>query len=173
MQPISEQFQTPPFQTPPFVARYMISLIPEGVKTVLEPTPGQGNIVKELNGKYNVIAPEDFFLWQPVQVDCVVMNSPFTDKEVDFTNAPREVKKLKGANIGYWFIEQMNQYSDNVIALVPWYTIINSKKRTWRYMQHGLASIINLSRSVFRTRIQVCILQFRKGYEGKTEFRQL
>jgi len=168
MQPISEQFQTPPF-----VARYMISLIPDGVKTVLEPTPGQGNIVKELNGRYEVIAPQDFFLWQAERVDCVVMNPPFTDKEVVIENAPREVKKLKGADIGYWLLYQMLDISDNVIALVPWYAVINSKKRVVEYMRYGLVSVTNLSRSVFKTRVQVCILQFCKGYENKTEFRQL
>lgn len=37
------------FQTPPEVCKYMVSLIPEGVISVLEPTPGVGNIVSELN----------------------------------------------------------------------------------------------------------------------------
>ena len=33
------EFYKEQFQTPTFVARYMASLVPEGVKTVLEPTP--------------------------------------------------------------------------------------------------------------------------------------
>lgn len=38
------------FQTPVDVAEYMVSLIPEHVETVLEPTPGIGNIVSVLTG---------------------------------------------------------------------------------------------------------------------------
>jgi len=32
------------FQTPPPVCKYMVSLLPPGVKKVMEPTPGQGNV---------------------------------------------------------------------------------------------------------------------------------
>ena len=38
------------FQTPIDVAEYMVSLLPINVKTVLEPTPGIGNVVAALNG---------------------------------------------------------------------------------------------------------------------------
>ncbi len=38
------------FQTPMNVGKYMVSLIPCNVKTVLEPTPGLGHIVRILNG---------------------------------------------------------------------------------------------------------------------------
>lgn len=38
------------FQTPVNVCDYMVSLLPGGVRSVLEPTPGTGNLVKSLNG---------------------------------------------------------------------------------------------------------------------------
>lgn len=51
------------FQTPPDVAGYMARLVPDWVKTVLEPTPGRGNIVRALHKRgFDVTAPEDFFL---------------------------------------------------------------------------------------------------------------
>lgn len=43
------------FQTPPEVCKYMTSLVPPGAQTVLEPTPGIGNIVAQLSG-YKVTA---------------------------------------------------------------------------------------------------------------------
>ncbi|MFX1704573.1 hypothetical protein PV783_11500 [Chitinophaga sp. CC14] len=56
------------FQTPANIADYMASLVPAGVKTILEPTPGLGNIVSALewynllgDTAYNITAPEDFF----------------------------------------------------------------------------------------------------------------
>lgn len=42
------------FQTPHDVAAYMVSLIPGWCKTILEPTPGAGNIVAKLNGRGGV-----------------------------------------------------------------------------------------------------------------------
>lgn len=51
------------FQTPVPVAKYMASLLPANIMTVLEPTPGKGNIEKILRAKgYDVTAPEDFFI---------------------------------------------------------------------------------------------------------------
>jgi len=161
------------FQTPTYICKYMISLIPDGVKTILEPTPGLGNIISELNGKYDIIAPNNYFDWKQKRVDCIVMNPPFTDKETIYNNAPEYIKKLKGAKIGYWFLFHALDLSDNIIALVPWYTIINSKKRVDVLQRFGLISITNLPRSVFKNvRVQTCILQLKNGYCGPTEFKQ-
>lgn len=44
---IPEDFKTD-FQTPVNVANYMVSLLPDSAKTVLEPTPGIGNIKRAL-----------------------------------------------------------------------------------------------------------------------------
>lgn len=76
------------FQTPPNVAKYMVSLIPAGVKTVLEPTPGIGNIVNELYD-YNVTDPIDYWkLPASSWFDCIVGNLPFSSKT--FFNCPAE-----------------------------------------------------------------------------------
>lgn len=133
------------FQTPIPVCVYMANMIEPAAKTVLEPTPGQGNLVKVLKDKnYNVIAPQNFWKWEPRKADAICMNPPFTKMEL----------------------------SDNIIALVPWYTLINSRNRTKDFQDFGLVSVTNLSRTIFQTRTQVCILQMKKGYSGKTEFKQ-
>lgn len=67
------------YQTPIDICKYMTSMIPEGVKTVLEPTPGEGNIVSCLNS-YDITAPEDFFKLKENNFDCIVMNPPFSSK---------------------------------------------------------------------------------------------
>lgn len=36
------------YQTPPFVCSYMAGLIPRSSSSVLEPTPGLGNLVKAI-----------------------------------------------------------------------------------------------------------------------------
>jgi len=48
------------FQTPNWCAKYMVSLIPDNISTILEPAPGLGNIVKLLD-KYIVTAPDNFW----------------------------------------------------------------------------------------------------------------
>lgn len=50
------------FQTPVPVCKYMVSLIPAGARTVLEPTPGMGNLVNQLSG-YEVTAPANYSIW--------------------------------------------------------------------------------------------------------------
>ena len=59
------------FQTPLEICKYMVSLVPNGCKTILEPTPGKGNIVRDLIN-YDVTDPEDFFQLDPSIFDCVV-----------------------------------------------------------------------------------------------------
>lgn len=161
-------------QTPVHICEYMVSLIPDGIKTILEPTPGEGNLVRFLkNLNYQVIAPNNFWNWKQERMDAIIMNPPFTHNELIYDNAPEHIKKLKGAKIGYWFLFKMLELSDIIIALVPWYTIINSSGRTQRLLDFGLISITNLSRSTFPVRVQTCILQLKKGYQGKTSFKNL
>ena len=63
------------------------------------------------------------------------------------------------------------EMSDNIIALMPWLTMINGQKRTSDIIEFGLVSITHLPRSIFNgARVQTCILQMSKGYNGKTEF---
>lgn len=160
------------FQTPKTIVDYMISKIPNTVNRILEPTPGDGNIVNALTNKgFDVIAPVNFWDWKHESVDCVVMNPPFTARELIYQNAPEYIKKLKGATVGYWFLFKMMELSDVVIALMPWYTIINSGTiRTNQMINFGLVSVTNLPRSIFKVRIQACILHLEKGFKGKTEF---
>lgn len=143
------------FQTPPEICKYMVSLIPNGCKTILEPTPGKGNIVKELSN-YNVTAPEDFFKLNTFyKFDCIVMNPPFTPMK-----------------LGYKILYECMFMSNNIIALMPWLVLINSTKRTNDIVNFGLKSITHLPRNVFKgSRVQTCILQMAKGYKGDIIFK--
>lgn len=135
------------FQTPAEVARYMAILIPKGTKTVLEPTPGDGNIVHQLFG-YDITAPEDFFKLKSRRFDFVIMNPPFTPMK-----------------LGYEILFKCMDMSDSVIALMPWLTLINSEKRTKSLLDFGMKSITHLPRSIFPgSRVQTCIIELKKGY---------
>ena len=135
------------FQTPENVCKYMVRLLPEGVQTVLEPTPGEGNIVRVLQN-YEVTAPTDF--WQiEGNWDAVVMNPPFSPMDM-----------------GYKILFKCMEMSPVVIALMPWLTIINSEKRTKKIMEYGLKSVTHLPRSTFKgSRVQTCILEMSKGWD--------
>lgn len=158
------------FQTPIEVCKYMVSLIPDGCSTVLEPTPGRGNIVSCLD-EYEVTAPEDFFLLdRKLKFDCIIMNPPFSAKSTCLDNAPEEFKKM-GMGMGYWFLNQCLQKSDYVIALMPWFTISDSDVRLRQLKRFGLKSITLLPRKTFDyVRMQTAIFELHKRYKGKTEF---
>jgi type I restriction-modification system DNA methylase subunit len=157
------------FQTPPEVARYMASLVPEGTITVLEPTPGMGNIVRALEG-YQVTAPKNFFDLDPHQFfDCVVMNPPFSAKYA--FGIPEELAK-EGMQLGYWMLKHCMQMSDSVIALMPWFTLTDSDVRLRQLKRWGLISVTSLPRKTFEyIRIQTCVLELRRGYHGPTSFK--
>jgi phospholipid N-methyltransferase len=144
------------FQTPEWVCRYMVDLLPaQKIKAVLEPTPGEGNIVKELLRReiYSITAAQDFFAVTG-RYDAIVMNPPFTPMA-----------------LGYEILYRVMDMSDVVIALMPWLTIINSEQRTRDIIGFGLKSITHLPRSVFPgSRVQTCILSMVKGYSGRTLF---
>ena len=64
------------------------------------------------------------------------------------------------------------EMSDNIVALMPWLTIINSQKRTSDIINFGLKSITHLPRSIFKgARVQTCILQMEKEYNKDIIFR--
>lgn len=160
------------FQTPPEVCRYMASLIPEGVVTALEPTPGNGNIVRELSG-YVVTAPEDFFLLDKNErFDCVVMNPPFSTGSAILTNAPAIYKSDKGMKVGYRMLLDCTHKADVIIALMPVFTLIDSDVRMRHLKKFGIRSLTFLPRKTFEyARIQTCIMELVKGYAGPTEFK--
>lgn len=137
------------YQTPGPVIDWMIELIPDGVKTVLEPTPGKGYMVKKLTEVgYNVTATPHFEELHPQsRFDAVVMNPPF----------------FKG--VENKMLLQCMEMAPIVIALVPWYTLINSEPRTKKLRDFGLRSITHLPRRIFSgIRVQTCILQLDRSY---------
>jgi len=163
------------FQTPVAVARYMAAMVPDGVRTILEPTPGPSrNLVKQLHRRgYEVTAPDDFFLTTKRQFDAVVMNPPFSERYTFMDNAPDNAKG-SGMKIGYWFLQEMMTWTENIIALMPWFTISDSDRRLRMIMNYGLVSVTALPRKTFEyARIQTVILHLKKGHKAKTEFAQL
>lgn len=145
------------FQTPERICHYMASFLPKSAGRILEPTAGKGNLVKVLKSYGDVIVPEDFYTMESDRFDWIVMNPPFTP-----------MKK------GYDILYRCMDMSDNIIALMPYLTIINGEKRTHDIMQWGLKSITHLPRSIFKgSRVQTCILEMSRGYVGNTIFKTL
>lgn len=159
------------FQTPMNVCSYMVSLLPNGIEHVLEPTPGIGNLKKTLerNG-FLVTGPEDFFLLKKQRFDAVCMNPPFSSKYAFLENAPESVTE-RGMRLGYYILKQCMEMSDHVIALMPWFTISDSDVRLRFLKDYGLRSITALPRKTFQyARIQTMVLELEKGFQGQTEF---
>lgn len=145
------------FQTPKNVCDYMSSLVPLNVNEILEPTPGKGFLVESLSNVAKVISPNDFNDVVGKRFECIVMNPPFTPMK-----------------LGYDILYECMEMSDNIIALMPYLSIINGEKRTNDIMNYGLKSITHLPRSVFKgSRVQTCILEMEKGYKGETIFKLL
>lgn len=164
------------FQTPIRVAEYMADMVPAGLKNILEPTPGEGNIVKAL-GRFplrglQVTSPADYFLLdKSLRFDCVVMNPPFSAKYTFLDNATEDYTK-HGMRLGYHILKECMEMSDNVIALMPWFTISDSDVRLRFLRDYGIVSITALPRKTFQyARIQTCVLHLQKGYQGETKFK--
>lgn len=144
------------FQTPQNVCEYMASFLPRHGVSILEPTSGKRILAKALQPYGRVEEPVDFFKMAKKRYDYIVMNPPFSPMQ-------------KGYDILYRCMEM----SDNIIALMPYLTIINSQKRTDLIMNFGLKSITHLPRNTFKgSRVQTCILEMQKGFKGDTIFRQ-
>ncbi len=144
------------FQTPEIVAKYMADMIPDKCGTILEPTPGMGNLVVAVKGKGIITAPNRFEeIKSGRRFDWVIMNPPFTPMAE-----------------GYRYLNEVMAMSDNIIALLPWLVIINSERRLTAIKNFGLASITHLPRKTFPgCRIQCCILELKKGYTDTTAFK--
>lgn len=145
------------FQTPENICKYMASFLPKPAGLILEPTPGKGNLVNVLKEHGTVIYPINFESIENGKFDWIVMNPPFTP-----------MKK------GYEILYKCMDMTDNIIALMPYLTIINGERRTQDIMNWGLKSITHLPRSTFKgSRVQTCILEMNKGYKGDTIFKTL
>lgn len=157
------------FQTPPDVCKYMASLIPPGAQTVLEPTPGIGNIVSQLSG-FKVTAPKDYFkLDKQQRFDSVVMNPPFSSKSA--FGVPDHLNR-SGMRLGYIILMECMNMSDNVIALMPWFTLSDSDVRLRALKKYGMKSLTALPRKTFEyVRIQTVVIELQKGYKGETAFK--
>lgn len=152
------------FQTPPWVCELILDKLvwmPDSHEhggTILEPTPGQGNIVSAIKSHFpdaNIIAPEDFWnIPTDSKFDAIVANPPFSPMST-----------------GYAMLGRFMEMSDIVIALMPWLTLINSQKRTAEIMKYGLVEVTHLPRSAFPgSRVQTCILSLHRGWQNDTTF---
>lgn len=160
------------FQTPPAVARYMAAMIPSKVRWVMEPTPGVGTLeIAAADAGFNVLGPTDFFLLNDTnRYECIIMNPPFSGKHMILDNAPPGFKET-GMGVGYWILKRAMAMSDNIIALMPWFLLLDSDTRTREIKKFGLISITALPRKTFDyARIQTCVIQLQKGYKGETKY---
>ncbi len=74
--------------------------------------------------------------------------------------------------VAYKVLGQLMSMSDNIIALMPWFTISDSDVRLRSIKQFGLISVTALPRKTFQyARIQTMVLQMQRGYKGQTEFK--
>lgn len=165
------------FQTPTWLCEQMAGMVPDGVNTILEPTPGEGNLVNALTGRgYQVVAPADYFkLDKAAYFDAVVMNPPFMPENLT-GEIPAQVNAFKrGSHTGFWFVYEMMNRAPYVLTIIPWYFIINSHKRTRNIFNYGFKSVTNLARNTFQEKIkaQVCLLELQQGYTGPCEFRNV
>lgn len=145
----------PNFQTPTIVAEYMAGMLPHNCGTILEPTPGLGNLVKAAEPYGQVITPNRFEdIEKGSRFDWAIMNPPFTPMQE-----------------GYRFLTEVMEMTDNIVALLPWFILINSERRFTQIKTYGLVSVTTLPRKTFPgCRIQVCVLKLQKGYTGDTIF---
>lgn len=166
------------FQTPPEVAKYMAEMIELPNKLgckVFEPTPGLGNLMMAVRERFLYVEIEypegDFFLHTKQKYDCIIMNPPFTSKSAFMENAPAEAE-CRGMKVGYYILKQCMEMSDNVIALMPWYTIADSDVRLRYLKAYGIKSITALPRKTFEyVRVQVVVIELVKGWKEETVFK--
>ena len=151
------------FQTPWWVCELMIDLVEHEPVFILEPTSGAGNLVKSLNSRFPdsiIDAPKDFYKflkYNHSRYHYIVANPPFTPMTQ-----------------GYKMLDKFFKIADDIIILLPWLALINSEKRTKKYISNGLKRIIHLPRSAFPgSRVQTCVLVFQRGYHGDIIFKDV
>jgi len=145
------------FQTPIWVIEKMCAMVDFAPKAILEPTPGEGNMVRALKSNFpnsEVVAPTDYWKLEKRSFDLIFANPPFSPMSE-----------------GYEFLRDFMTRSQNIIILLPWFILINSERRARKIMQFGLMEIAHLPRTVFPgSRIQCCVMKLRQGYKGDAKF---
>lgn len=149
------------FQTPDWVCARMIDMIDGHPKSVLEPTPGEGNLVRALMDTFpntDIYAPVNIYEYTPPRIfDAIVMNPPFSPMQK-----------------GYEILQMVSEWSDQVIALLPWLLLINSEERMQWFVDRGLAEILHLPRRAFSgSRVQTCVVKLLEGYDGDILFQTI
>lgn len=164
---MSAELRKSEFQTPPQLAKFMVDLVPASAITILAPPPGEGNIVKAFGPFVNITAPTDLFEMEKQRFDCVVMNPPFS---IEYTYGVPDHLNKRGSQVGYHILKGCMEMSDNIIALLPWFILTNSEKRTKQIKAWGLKSVVIVPRRWFPgSRSSNCILVLEKGYTGTIE----
>lgn len=148
------------FQTPEWVCEIMAGLIEFDPVFILEPTPGAGNLVRTLKKRFPdacIDAPDDLYKFRQnnhAGYHYIVANPPFSPMD-----------------LGYKMLDAFFNIADDIIILLPWLSLINSERRTKKYIEKGLKKIVHLPRKAFPgSRVQTCILVFQKGYHGDIIF---
>lgn len=146
------------FQTPDVVCDLMVSMIEGNPNVILEPTPGQGNLVRAIKKRFpnaKILAPKDIFSFNPdCDIDWIISNPPFSPM-------------IRG----FEFLQMFKQWTNNIIILLPWNLLINSRIRTKWFYDNGVCEIHHLPRSVFKgSRVQTCIV---KMTNAKRRFTKL
>lgn len=162
------------FQTPPAICDYMVDMVPYWAIRILEPTPGLGYMVQSLQkkDKYSIVAPNDFFLMDKEQkFDCIVMNPPFSSKSAYMQHAPLNAE-TRGMKLGYYILTECMKMSNNVIALMSWFTLSDSDVRLRYLKNYGIKSLTALPRKTFQyARIQTVVIELENGFTGQTIFK--
>ena len=143
-------------QTPRWCCKYMVSLIGAKPQKVLEPTPGYGNLAKELKeAGHTVIYPEDDFLNMRLEwYDIVVMNPPFRPIELCLR-----------------IFEKCMSHTDKIVTLINWDFFLNSGPRSKLIFDYGIVKVVALPRSAFPSSWPTtCILVLEHGYQGDSVF---
>ncbi|MBD3404498.1 MAG: hypothetical protein GF411_00005 [Candidatus Lokiarchaeota archaeon] len=146
------------FQTPDWVCDIMVGMIDDYPDSIIEPTPGEGNLVRALYNRFpksNIIALDDVYQYQPnKEIECACMNPPFSPMKQ-----------------GFEILKRVTEWTPYIIALLPWFMLINSERRTQWFIENGLCEIIHLPRRAFPgSRVQTFIAKLISGYKGEISF---
>lgn len=159
------------FQTPPLLCDYVVGLLPDSVRTVLEPFPGIGNMVTALKKgeRFQIDAPENYFALEPKRYDAIVMNPPFS--ETTFENLPESLRG-SGMRAGYAVFFECLQKTDICLAIMPTFVMLDSDKRMRNMLDFGMKSVTFLPRRTFGfIRVQTAVFEMVKGWHSSREFR--